>query len=103
MGWGSSTRRGGGRKVRALESLSSLDFEEKNLGCPDNFAGISRTLGLFKMFVQKKFVRIFRSLMLTDTSLQVDHIFCEGLMVHAVNKELVQCLNMVVHGPSVGL
>ena len=31
--------------VPALESLSSLGFEERNLGCPRNFAGISRTLG----------------------------------------------------------
>ena len=49
MGWGSSTRRGGGRKVRAhepsLESLSSLGFKERNLGCPGNFARMSRTPG----------------------------------------------------------
>ena len=55
MGWGSSTRRGGGRKVRALlESLSSLGFEERNLGCPENFAGISRTpAGLQKVCAKK--------------------------------------------------
>ena len=31
--------------VPSLESLSSLGFEEINLGCPGNFAGISRTPG----------------------------------------------------------
>ena len=31
--------------VPSLESLSSLGFEERNLGCPENFAGISRTPG----------------------------------------------------------
>ena len=31
--------------VPSLESLSSLGFEEKNLGCPGNFAGMSLTLG----------------------------------------------------------
>ena len=31
--------------VPALESLSSLGFEERNLGCPGNFAGMSRTPG----------------------------------------------------------
>ena len=48
--------------VPSLESLSPLGFEERNLGCPGNFAGMSRTLGVFKNFVQKKFVCIFRSL-----------------------------------------
>ena len=40
--------------VPALESLSSLGFEERNLGRPGNFAGMSRTLGVFEKFVQKK-------------------------------------------------
>ena len=31
--------------VPALESLSSLGFEERNLGCPGNVAGMSRTPG----------------------------------------------------------
>ena len=31
--------------VPSLESLSSLGFEERNLGCPGNFAGMSRTPG----------------------------------------------------------
>ena len=31
--------------VPALESLSSLGFEERNLACPGNFAGMSRTPG----------------------------------------------------------
>ena len=29
----------------SLESLSSLGFEEKNMGCPGNFAGMSRIFG----------------------------------------------------------
>ena len=65
MGWGSSTRRGGGRNVRALslESLSSLGFEGRNLGCPRIFAGMSRTSeGCSKSLCTKKFVRIFHSL-----------------------------------------
>ena len=46
MGWGSSTQRGG---------LSSLGFEERNLGSPGIFAGMSRTpAGMFKKFVLKK-------------------------------------------------
>ena len=37
--------------VPALESLSSLGFEERNLGCPGNFAGMSRTPGgVFRLF-----------------------------------------------------
>ena len=31
--------------VPSLESLSSLGFEERNLGCPGNFAGMSRIPG----------------------------------------------------------
>ena len=31
--------------VLSLETLSSLGFEERNLGCPGNFAGMSQTLG----------------------------------------------------------
>ena len=31
--------------VLPLESLSSLGFEERDLGCPGNFAGMSRTPG----------------------------------------------------------
>ena len=31
--------------VPSLESLSSLGFRERNLGCPRNFAGMSQTPG----------------------------------------------------------
>ena len=48
--------------VPSLESLSSLGLEGRNLGRPGNFAGMSRTLGVFKQFVQKKFCAFFRSL-----------------------------------------
>ena len=40
--------------VPSLKSLSSLGFEERNLGCPEYFAGMSGPLGVFKKFVQKK-------------------------------------------------
>ena len=49
-----TTRWGGGllreavvakKFVPSLESLSSLGFGERSLGCPGNFAGISRTPG----------------------------------------------------------
>ena len=34
-----------GSVVPSLESLSFLGFEERNLGCPGNFAGMSQTPG----------------------------------------------------------
>ena len=40
--------------VPALESLSSLGFEQKNLGCPGNFAGMSRTPGGAQKVCAKK-------------------------------------------------
>ena len=48
--------------VPSLESLSSLGLEARNLGCPGNFAGMSRTAGVFKKFVPKTLVRISHSL-----------------------------------------
>ena len=40
--------------VPSLESLSSLGFEERNLGCPGNFAGMSRTPGSVQKVCAKK-------------------------------------------------
>ena len=40
--------------VLSLESLSSLGFEERNLGCPGNFAGMSRTPGGVQKVCAKK-------------------------------------------------
>ena len=40
--------------VLSLESLSSLDFEERNLGRPGNFAGMSRTPGGVQKVCAKK-------------------------------------------------
>ena len=40
--------------VPALESLSSLGFEERNPGCPRNFAGMSRTPGGVQKVCAKK-------------------------------------------------
>ena len=39
--------------VRSLESLSSLGFVERNLGCPREFCRDVGPLGVFKKFVQK--------------------------------------------------
>ena len=38
----------------SVESLSSLGFEERNLGCPGNFAGMSRTPGGVQKVCAKK-------------------------------------------------
>ena len=38
----------------SLENLSSLAFEERNLGCPGNFAGMSRTPGSVPKVCAKK-------------------------------------------------
>ena len=46
MGWGSSTRRGGGRKVRALpRKFVFLGFRREEFGMSRNFAGMSRIRG----------------------------------------------------------
>ena len=66
--WGPETARWGGGLPRegvvaekfalSLKSLSSLGFEGRNLGCPENFAGMSRTRGVFKKFVHFSFPTI---------------------------------------------
>ena len=64
-----TTRWGGGlpregvvaeKFVLSLESLSSLGFEERNLGCAGNFAGIS-PLGCSKSLCKKSSCAVFRS------------------------------------------
>ena len=40
--------------VPALETLSSLGFEERNPGCPGNFAGMSRTPEIVQKVCAKK-------------------------------------------------
>ena len=40
--------------VSSLKSLSSLGFEERNLGCPENLAGMSRTLGVVQKVCAQK-------------------------------------------------
>ena len=53
MGWGSSTRRGGGRKLRARpRNFVFLGFRRE--GCPGNFAGMSRTPGSVQKVCAKK-------------------------------------------------
>ena len=58
-----TTRWGGGlpregvvaeKFVPSCESLSSLAFEEMNLGYPENFAGMSRTYGVVQKVCAKK-------------------------------------------------
>ena len=46
------------KAVLSLESLSSLGFEGRNLGCPGILPGCPRPLVVFKKFVPKKFALI---------------------------------------------
>ena len=64
VGWGSSARRGGDRKVRALlRKFVILGFRREESGMSREFCrDVPGPLAVFKKFVQKKFVRIFRSL-----------------------------------------
>ena len=55
--WGGGLPRDGvvaEKFVPSLESLSSLGFEERNLGRPGNFAGMSRTPGGVQKVCAKK-------------------------------------------------
>ena len=70
MGRGSSTRRGGGRKVRALtRKFLFLGFGREEPGMfrefcrdvPGILPGCPGLLGVFKKFLQKKFVLIFQA------------------------------------------
>ena len=64
QGGGGLPREGAGveKFVPSLESLFSLGFEGGNLGRPENLPGRPGPLGVFKKFVQKKLVFIYRSL-----------------------------------------
>ena len=56
-GWGGGLPREGvgvENFVPSLETLSSLGFEERNLGCPGIFAGMSRTPGGVRKVRAKK-------------------------------------------------
>ena len=63
--WGPSTRKGGAveKFVPSLESLFSFGFEAGELGCPRDFAGMSRTAAGVNKLVQKKSMLIFRPLL----------------------------------------
>ena len=55
--WGGGLPREGvvaKNSVPALETLSSLGFEERNPGCPGNFAGMSQTPGGVQKVCAKK-------------------------------------------------
>ena len=55
MGWGSSTRRGGGRKVRALpRKFVFLGFRREESGVSREFAGMSRISGGVQKVCAKK-------------------------------------------------
>ena len=70
MGWGSFTHRGGGRKVRALpRKFVFLGFRTGIWDVPGILLGCPGPLGVFKKFVQKKFVRISRSLIISNMEL----------------------------------
>ena len=74
MGWGSSTRRGGGQKVRALPRNFVLPW----VGMSREFCrDVPGPLGVFKKFVLKKFVRIFCSL--TTQNLHIFLLFTARL------------------------
>ena len=64
MGWGSSTRRGGGRKLRALpRKFIFLGFRREEFGIFWEFCrDVPDLWGCPKSFCKKKFVLIFRSL-----------------------------------------
>ena len=57
LGWGSFTRRGGGRKVRALPRKFVFRISD----VPGILPGCARATGVPKKFVQKKSVRVSRS------------------------------------------
>ena len=67
--WGPETARWGGglpregvvaeKFVPSLESLSSLDFEERNPICAGNFAGMSGTPGGVRKVCEKSFCAFF--------------------------------------------
>ena len=63
MGWGSSARRGGGRKLRARpRNFVFLGFRREESGMSREFCrDVPDLVAVFKKFVQKNFVRIFRS------------------------------------------
>ena len=64
MGWGSSSRRGGGQKLRALpRKFVFLGFRREESGMSREFCrDVPDPWGCSKSFVLKKFVRMFRSL-----------------------------------------
>ena len=65
MGWGSSTRRGGGRKVRALpRKFVFLGFLTEESGMSREFCrDVPDRWGCSKSLCKKKFVRISHSLL----------------------------------------
>ena len=61
VGWGSSTRRSGGLKVRVLpRKFVFLGFRRGIWDVPGILPGCLGPVGVLKTFVQKRFVRIFR-------------------------------------------
>ena len=87
MGRGSSTRRGGGRKVSCPPSKVCLPWVSKRgiWDVPGILPGCPGPLGVFKKFVQQKFVRIFRSLKVAFDTVRLGFpencFFVRGLVV----------------------
>ena len=78
--------------VPALETLFSLGFEERNPGCPGNFAGISWTPGCSKSLCKKNFVRIFRFLLWAPTKSGIALGVPEKLLPRLVFALLWSCM-----------
>ena len=72
-GWGGGLPREGvvaKKFVLSLESLSSFGFEERNLECRGNFAGMSRTPAGVQKVCAKKVREHFSFPIITDTDFQ---------------------------------
>ena len=79
--WGGGLPRGGvvaKNFVPALESLSSLGFEERNLGCPGIFAGMSRTPGGVQKVCAKKLRAHFSFPTKSDRNKKIGHFLTGG-------------------------
>ena len=82
MGWGSSTRRGGGRKVRARpRKFVFLGFRREESGCPGIFAGMSRTPGGGQKVCAKK-VRAHFLFPIDGASSTWRSFICQGRKQH---------------------
>ena len=75
--------------VPSLESLSSLGFEERNLGCPGFLPGCPGPLGVFKKFVQKSSCSFLAPKKNRTNSTKNVYQQFEGLQGHCLVKTMV--------------